>query len=438
MSIFWTVLEAISFCLPHVKDAIDGLVKRWNPPEEASVLANSTVYLQQANHLCKMLRLLLPEESSLIAEASGLLCRGELLGGVLVLGKLESRLYSQVAGKLLVPMMRCSLSAGNDHSIVELGNQFIGSVRTTFPIAFPRYCSSVRDLYSRVEAADINPVIRTELIDFLHCLQLLEPNRRVLGPYHPPSPTLATWMIHEVESEEEFFKEYPGRGFYTMGRVKQIGEKGAMIMLSPSVHPNFSEVVRTLYDVEEGFLTVENVLGAEVRHPQVLNDPNYNPEAIVNAVLRGRLSTYRSTLASIEDFLAFDERVRHKLPDLTDKGLVKQLIEVNRRCGVGGIEEYLDHLRIYVVSYVYLLSIDWQGEHEHYTRQFDTGRGILHTDPGSGARVGFRPRIGPAPSAPGSEDRESFYPSLQDQPGYYFSQSSIPRWWQRDEVPSRR
>lgn len=351
---WWNIINVVSFLLPHVKGILDIIIARYNPEEDESFFRTNVEFILEYDHLIRIYTGLLGSENDFVKRLVALRGTGNFSEMIETLKSCECYLASVINQDILVPMVLDSFSQTRHHAYYGSAYNLMGSVEVVFPIAYKRYREQEFDLIHQISKADINPLIKMELMNFIYLLNLLDPNRVLSGPYYVASGQSSGSIFDKKLLDESESAKIEKLDKYLLLEPRLSKDWAGMAVAIPKSHRYEFATILNFYGISKDRPTVADFLESQPRFTWLESDPNFSFEAVVNAILRGRLAEFRQTLALIEEFVSENIRPGAKLPDMTDPVKVKELLAASRHWCGSGLVDYVDRLKSYVSAYVFI------------------------------------------------------------------------------------
>jgi hypothetical protein len=357
MSLLWSILEGISFVLPHIKTLLDHFINNHNPITTNNEYMNDSSYVSNSNHLVKIFTELKMVEAEELKLTKQTLLTGHFTLGVEKLKSMERKLKQQIYEEVLKPIIRGLLHNNLDELLINNGLKLTKRIKKIFPIAFIRFKENNNDLYMRISNANINPLLKSELMTFVECLHRLNPERRLHGNLHLVTGRLQSWICNSIDVPDRKMLEAGMLGIYDFCQPKSNKDWGDMIMMVPTTNTITYSKLRRFYTIDKDDLTVGTILNAKYLQDWVSSDPNFAYDVIINSIMKGKISTFRDVLSNIQEFVSTITGKQVILPDLTDMKSTHELIQACEKFNMNGIESYLNNLKLYVTAFVFITTI---------------------------------------------------------------------------------
>jgi hypothetical protein len=359
---WWSIVEVVTFILPHVGKAIDMIAGKMSKQSVNFTQSNDEELKSEMSWLNKLFNKLLGPSNTSAIMATSALAQGDLKGAFAHLQKCEKLLKGNISSKILKPMMTQGFSPQKGSDSDDYSSLVSSVVREDFSSELSMYQYRNPDSQCCVNNLDMNPFEKNEVLKFLHVLDLLRTDRKLHGRIQHHSGK-AQPLVFEKKLVKQSNEAYSALdGMYSTFSDMNLHKDEDLVMCYPRYHDFHYVFLHRVHPQIPENPTVMDILVFKETHAWTTVDQNLCRTALIDSVMEGNYSFFRSMIRKLNMFMNGMSDRRVVLDDLVDPESLIMMRESSTRFGFGDLNDYTQNLRVYAVSFAALLSANWQNK----------------------------------------------------------------------------
>jgi len=360
MSFWLKALDFVSFIIPHLGRLIDDLVRHYGTAPKGLRFYEDQEYNRLASEILTVGSNLIPSDYPAFSLFKSALESGDMCS-VSQLSKDYTRAIGiSVSGYFIKPAAHYLSLEGSIMDLSPPNKEKLDVIMATFSAPFNLYVQSNLDMVSQFRDLKMDSTSRKWADSFLEVLDLIEASRVLRGR---ALSTAFKMMPYRLEcKKEELTDSYLAllKIDYKIDMLSQPNEPISKLQLVPL--RDYCTWER--HAAYRGFVsdspTILDMMMRNDVSPLVNLDPNFNRAEMLNAAMDGNLAHYNMILSTISAESREFMGNQVELLDLTSQSTASDLINMEKKYGVGGYTAYMDRVTGLAKAYFCLKAIQWQ------------------------------------------------------------------------------